>query len=51
MIGNIFLDIMMHKRFTGLQSYVLLCSETTLSNPPVVHFLVKNQKLSKVEII
>ena len=37
MIGNDFLDIMMHKRFTEHQSYVLLCTETTLSNPPVVH--------------
>ena len=34
MIGNNFLDIMMHKRFTGHQSYVLLCTETTFSNPP-----------------
>ena len=40
-----FLDIMMHQRFTGHQSYVLLCTETTLSNPPVVHFWVKYQKL------
>ena len=30
----------------GHQSYILLCTETTISNPPV-----KNQKLSKVEII
>ena len=29
---------MMHLRFMGHQSYVLLCTETTLSNPPVVHF-------------
>ena len=36
MIGNNFLDIMMHFRFMGHQSYVLLCIETTLSNPPVV---------------
>ena len=33
MIGNHFLDIMIHQRFTGHQSYVLLCPETTLSNP------------------
>ena len=26
MIGNNFLDIMMHQRFTGYQSYVLLCT-------------------------
>ena len=31
-----FFDIMMHYRFTGGQSYVLLCIETTLSNPLVV---------------
>ena len=37
MIGNNFLDIMMHEQFTGHQSYVLLCTETILSNPPVVH--------------
>ena len=51
MVGNNFFDIMMHKRFLGHQSYALLCTETTLSNPPVVHFCVKYQKLSKVEII
>ena len=28
-----------------------LCTETTLSNHPVVRFWVKYQKLSKVEII
>ena len=28
---------MMHLRFTGSQSYVLLSTETTLSNHPVVH--------------
>ena len=37
MVGNNFFDIMMHKRFMGHQSYVLLCTETTISNPPVVH--------------
>ena len=36
MIGNKFLDIMMDQRFTGHQSHVLLRTETTLSNPPVV---------------
>ena len=36
MVGNNFLDIMMHWRFMGHQSYVLLCTETTLSNPSVV---------------
>ena len=36
MIGNSFLDIMMHYRFMGRQSYVQLCTETTLSNHPVV---------------
>ena len=36
MIGNNFFDIMMHYRFTGGQSYVLLCTETTLSNPPEI---------------
>ena len=36
MIGNNFFDVMMHYRFTGGQSYVLLCTDTTLSNPPVV---------------
>ena len=36
MVGNNFFDIMMHKRFMGHQSYVLLCTETALSNPPVV---------------
>ena len=30
MIRNIFLDIIMHERFTGHPSYVLLCTETTL---------------------
>ena len=35
----------------GHQSYVLLCTETTLSNHPVVIFWVKYQKLLKVEII
>ena len=33
------------------QSYVLLCTETALSNHPAVIFWVKYQKLSKVEII
>ena len=28
---------MMHERFMGHQRYVLLCTETTISNPPVVH--------------
>ena len=37
MAGNNFLDIMMHQRFTGHQSCVLLCTETTLSNHPVIH--------------
>ena len=32
MIGKHFLDIMMHSKFMGHQSYVLLCTETTLSN-------------------
>ena len=36
MIGKNFFDIMMHLRFTGHQSYVLLCTETTLSNHPAV---------------
>ena len=36
MIGKHFLDIMMHSRFMGHQSYVLLCTETALSNHPVV---------------
>ena len=34
----------------GHQSYVLLCTETALSNPPAVSFWVKYQKLLKVEI-
>ena len=34
MIGNNVLDIMMHQRFIGHQSYALLCTETTLSNHP-----------------
>ena len=33
------------------QSYVLLSTETALSNPPAVIFWVKCQKLLKVEII
>ena len=33
------------------QIHVLLCTETTVSNPPVVFFWVKYQRLSKVEII
>ena len=33
------------------KSYLLLCTETTLSNHPVVIFWVKYQKLLKVEII
>ena len=32
MIGNNFFDIMMHQRFTGHQSHVLLSTESTLSN-------------------
>ena len=35
----------------GHQSYVLLCTETTLYNHPVVIFWVKYQKLWNVEII
>ena len=35
----------------GHQSYVLLCTETTVSNHPVIFFWVKYQRLSKVEII
>ena len=35
----------------GHQSYVLLCTETTVSYHPVVFFWVKYQKLLKVEII
>ena len=35
----------------GHQSYVLLCTETTVSNHPVVFFWVKYKKLLKVEII
>ena len=35
----------------GHQSYLLLCTETALSNPPAVIFWVKYQKLLKVEII
>ena len=37
MIGNDFLDIMMHERFTGHQSYVLLCTETTFSKHHAHH--------------
>ena len=48
MIRNNFLAIMMHLRFMGHQSYV--CTETTVSNHPVVFFLVKYQRLSKIEI-
>ena len=34
---NHFLTTMISiKRFLGHQSYVLLCTETTVSNPPVV---------------
>ena len=47
MIGNNFLDIMLHQRFTGHQSYVLLCTETTLSNPPVLHFWSEISKIVK----
>ena len=36
MIGNFFLILWCISWFTGHQSYVLLCTETTLSNPPVV---------------
>ena len=35
----------------GHQTYVLLCTETTLSNHPGLIFWVKYQKLLKVEII
>ena len=35
----------------GHQSYVMLCTETTLSNHPGVFFCVKYQKSSKIEII
>ena len=35
----------------GHQSYVLLCTETTLSNHPGVIFWVKYQKILKVEMI
>ena len=51
MIAKKFLDIMMHQRFMGHQSYVLLCTKTTLYNHSGVIFWVKYQKLVKVEII
>ena len=41
MIGNNFFDIMIYQIFMGHQRYVLLCTETTLSNHPEV-FLKPN---------
>ena len=35
----------------GHQSYELLCTKTTVLTPLVIFFLVKYQKLLKVEII
>ena len=47
---NKFLDIMMHYRSKGHQSYVLLCSKTTCFPPSEWEFWEKFGTFSKVKI-
>jgi hypothetical protein len=48
-IKNKFLDIMMHQRFMGHQSYVLLCSKITSFPPSEGDFSEKLGIFSKVK--